>query len=126
MFLVHANTMKKKWDNWGIGLSGLCLIHCVTMAVLPLILPLFQDFFDLWFHVLMSLFVLFTSFNAFAPRYKAKGWQLPHWIATFALFMINLGLVFEFLDHHSFGHLFTIIGSLSLVLAHIWNLKHPY
>jgi uncharacterized membrane protein YhdT len=122
MLTVYQATMKKNWDKWGIGLSSLCLVHCIGMALLPLVLPASQHF-DLWFHVAVAVLVLVTSIKAFRPSYLKRGWLPPHTLAIAGLSLISLGLSLELTNFHPWSHASTMAGSLTLVTAHLWNLK---
>ncbi len=118
--------MKKVWDQIGIAFSSACVIHCVTVALIPLFFPaLTQLTHQPWIHYIVGLSILVTSPLAFVPGFKKHGLSWIIILALGGLVFIVSGMVLEkFADFEQLTHGSSILGSLMLVTAHFKNLQH--
>jgi len=118
--------MKKVWDQMGITISSICVIHCVVVAFIPLIIPAFAFYaHNPWVHIVTGLLVLFTTPLAFIPGLKKHGLNWIMLIALLGLFLMVLGISAEKLQYSELlSHGISILGSLCLVFAHIKNIQH--
>ena len=119
-------TLTSVLDKSAIGLSVLCLLHCLA---LPLALVMSFSFPALWvaderFHQLLVFLVLPTSFFALALGCKKhRTWVVAAW----GVCGITLLLVAALFGHDWVGEsgekLLTIIGSILVVIGHVLNFR---
>ena len=109
-------------DNMAVALSGICLVHCLTLPVLIALLPFMSQFGEGHFHVQMLLVVLPVSILAFLMgfrRHRVK--SVIAWGGVGMLLLVLGGTVV----HDSFGLIadrtMTICAALILSLAHFFN-----
>ncbi len=117
--------MKKQWDKWGIVLSTACIIHCFAVVILPLMLPAVEMFVHSpWVHRIFAALVITTTPLAFIPGYRSHGLKHVLALAVVGLVMILSGV---FIDGHVsewLSHATSIVGSLLLVSAHVFNIRY--
>jgi hypothetical protein len=119
--MSHAHDHSgSRWDSSAVGLSGLCLAHCLALPVIAAALPSLGALAHAeWVHILFLLIALPLSVVAL--------WRKPDSardIAIMLLAVIGLGLLTAgaFPAHWpEFDEQLTILGSISLVTAHVWN-----
>lgn len=117
-------TASSFWDKVGIGISGVCAIHCLVLPVFIALLPLwgFAEILHDWLHPVFILLIAPTVYYASKRSYFDRrivglltigflliviGWLLGHfWI----------GLWFE--------TILTVIGSAVLIAGHWFNYRH--
>ena len=119
--IIH---MKNTWDKLGIFLSGLCFIHCIVFAVLPLLFPALLGFVENDFtHHILGTVIILTSPFAFIPGLKKHGLT---WILLLGVFALTLIVIGSFFEHSlSFnGDYLTFPGSGLLIMAHTLNILH--
>lgn len=112
------------WDRFGIGVSGICAIHCLIFPALISILPLWSFIPALhdWVHpVFIVLIIPIIYFASRRSHYDVKitsllivgfililtGWLVGHYL---------LGILFETIT--------TILGSFLLIAGHWLNYRH--
>ncbi len=110
------------WDRVGIGLSGICAIHCLLVPVIVSLIPLWPAFEEL--HGYTHLFF----FLAIAPT-VVLSLRRRHESITITLFLVG-GVTVIFLAwffNESLGEYgeagITLIGSLLLIRGHWLNYK---
>lgn len=119
--------MKKIWDGLGIAFSSACVLHCITVAFLPLFFPAIAVYtHQTWIHVFVGILVLFTSSFAFVPGYRKHGLTWIMVCAIFGLTFILLGLISESFLADQVSHSISILGSGFLVFAHAKNIQHSH
>lgn len=109
-------------DGAAIGLSGLCLLHCLALPFFAGVLPVLMPFTDSHLHAQILYFAVPLSIVAVGIGY-ARHHSLRVVIAAAAgLALLILGAT---VAHGSLGiladRLLTISGSLVLAAAHFWN-----
>lgn len=106
-------------DSSAIGLSGLCLAHCLLLPAMTALLPVFGAWAEAeWVHV---VFVLIAAPLAGFSLFRRIATQRP---PAEILVLATLGLVL--LATAAFGPEawdipMTMAGSFSLASAHLWN-----
>jgi len=109
-------------DNAAVALSGLCLLHCLTLPVLIAILPFLGQFGEGHFHVQMLVVVLPVSIIAFSMGFRRH--RLIS-IVTWGIIGMMLLILGGTVAHSSFGlvadRTVTICGALILACAHYFN-----
>lgn len=113
------------WDRLGIGLSGLCAIHCLLVPVFVSLIPLwpalgeFHEYTHLVFFLAIAPAVILSIKNR--KRLRAVSWYL------FAgLFIIFMAWFFhEFLGDYGEAGV-TLVGSTFLIRGHWLNYKSKW
>jgi hypothetical protein len=119
----HTPAKTTDWlDGAAIGLSGLCLLHCLALPFFAGVLPMLMPFTDSHLHAQILYFAVPLSMVAVGIGY-ARHRSLRVVIAAAAgLVLLIVGAT---VAHGSLGlladRLFTISGSLVLAAAHLWN-----
>lgn len=112
------------WDRFGIGVSGICAVHCLVFPGLISILPLFGTVtvVDEWVHPIFI--VLLAPAVYFAIRRSHYDKKITSLLVT-GFVLVLFGWLF---GHYWLGHLteliFTVIGSLILITGHWLNYRH--
>lgn len=109
-------------DNAAVVLSGICLLHCLTLPIFIAVLPFLGQFGEGHFHVQMLLVVLPVSTIAFM-----LGFRRHHVKSVFAWGIIGM-LLLAFgatVVHGSYGivadRTVTVCAALILAFAHYFN-----
>lgn len=114
-------------DRWAIGLSALCLVHCLAIPLTLLVLPLFAH--DLISHqsaVHWILLVLALPLSAFA---LIRGYRRHRYVPVIIAGIVGIGTMFVGVAHLAGiqGELpLSILGALCLVYAHVQNMRHSH
>jgi len=111
-------------DRFGIGVSGICAIHCLVVPVLISVLPLWSVSMTIheWLHPLFILLLLpVVYFAAKRSHYDRK-------ITTLLITGFLLLLAGWLLGHFWLGLIFesaaTFTGSILLIAGHWFNYRH--
>lgn len=109
-------------DSAAIGLSGLCMLHCLALPFFVGALPMLMPFTDSHLHVQMLMFVVPLSAVAIGIGYARHRNALVVVAAVAGLGLLVAGAT---VVHGSYGivadRLFTVSGSIILGAAHLWN-----
>lgn len=109
-------------DSAAIGLSGLCLLHCLALPFFVGALPMLMPFAESHLHAQMLYFALPLSAVAIGIGYARHRNPRVIFAAMAGLTLLVLGAT---VAHGSLGvvadRLFTVSGSIILALAHLWN-----
>lgn len=114
-------------DRWAIGLSALCLVHCLAIPVTLLVLPLFAH--DLISHqsaIHWILLVLALPLSAFA---LARGYRRHRYLPVIIAGVVGIGTMFVGVAHLAGINAelpLSILGALCLVYAHVQNMRHSH
>lgn len=123
--LPHKSiTASLLWDRFGIGVSGICAIHCLFFPILISTLPLMSvaSFIHDWAHPLFV--VMLAPAVYFAARRS-------HYDKTITL-ILGVGFLAVLLGwivgHYWLGFIFetsvTLFGSGMLIAGHWFNYRH--
>lgn len=121
---VKSITATILWDKFGIGVSGICAIHCLFFPAIISLLPALTtvSYLHEWAHPVFLILLLpivyfaakrshfdgiITTLLTVGFAFVLAGWLLGH---------LWLGLVTEIT--------LTVIGSLILIAGHWLNYKH--
>jgi hypothetical protein len=110
------------WDRLGIGLSGLCALHCLLMPVALSVLPLWPALQALhaWVHPALLLLMLPVLGGAL---HRARG--TGHVTTAVLLGLGFLVLVGAWWGHDTWGavgeRIGTVTGSALLIAGHVLN-----
>ncbi len=109
-------------DNAAVVLSGICLLHCLTLPILIAVLPFLSQFGEGHFHVQMLLVVLPVSVFAFALGFRRHHVKSVIAWGSIGMLLMALGAT---VVHSSFGlvadRTVTICAALILAFAHYFN-----
>lgn len=109
-------------DNTAIGLSGLCLVHCLALPLLAGALPLLLPFVEGHLHVQMLVLVLPLSVVAIGIGVGRHRNARVAWGAAIGLLMLLFGAT---VAHEQLGvvadRAFTVSGAVVLAVAHLYN-----
>ena len=111
-------------DALAIGISGLCLAHCLALPVLAALAPLFGALSHAgWVHILF--FCAATPASALALR-TTGGWRHPGVRALFLLGVTALAAGLPWGWPEVVEVTLTSLGGASLVAAHLLNLRRTF
>ncbi|MEX0769796.1 MAG: MerC domain-containing protein [Balneolaceae bacterium] len=112
------------WDRLGIGVSGICAIHCLLFPIIISILPLWPLATTLhdWTHPVFIVLLLPTIYFAARRSHYSKKITLP-------LFLGFVLVIFGWLlGHFWYGAgvetTLTLLGSAILIVGHWLNFRH--
>jgi hypothetical protein len=109
-------------DGAAIGLSGLCLLHCLALPFFVGVLPLLMPFAESHLHAQMLYFAVPLSIVAIGIGYVRHRNLRVVVAAAAGLALLIVGAT---VAHGSLGlvadRMFTVSGSLMLAAAHLWN-----
>lgn len=117
--MMSAALRDGRLDRWAIGLSGLCLAHCLASAVLVALLasaggvllhPAVHEFG-------LSLAILLGAV-ALGQGVLQHGYAMPVWVGSLGLGVMAGAMT---LPHDGAEVLYTIVGVLILALGHDLN-----
>jgi len=111
------------WDVFGIGLSGLCLIHCLFVPLLSLLFVIRLDAIveSELLHLGLLFLIVPTAAIALGKGYRRhRRISVPIAGAT-GLAALVLGLALAGLLGEAFETWFTVCGGLTLASAHWMN-----
>ena len=104
-------------DISAIAVSGLCLVHCLSLPLLSVVLPMAGVFGEAeWLHQLFVLAALFITTIAIVQTRPVEGQREFAVIATIALAILLSAAFLEAL--HDFETILTVAGASLLALAH--------
>lgn len=108
-------------DALAVGISGLCLAHCLALPVLAVAFPLLGVFsHSAWVHILF--FCAAAPVSALALR-ATGGWRHPGVRAFFLLGITALAAGLPWGWPEVVEVILTSLGGASLVVAHLLNLR---
>ncbi|MET0288661.1 MAG: MerC domain-containing protein [Pseudoxanthomonas sp.] len=116
------------FDASALGLSSLCLLHCLALPVLAAVLPALASWAEAeWVHLVFAAIAVPLAGLALWRSHRVR--PLPvGLIALAALGLAGLMLGASGWPSHAAETPFTVAGSLLLAWAHLWNWRrrpHP-
>lgn len=116
------------WDRIGIGLSSLCVLHCVFTPLAFLLLPALStpgDEVQHGFHTLMAALLLPVAAIAFVRGYLHHRRMMPVVLGLCGVAVILIALVLpEFGDSHVPHLAVNVFGSILLITGHALNRRY--
>lgn len=120
MRAMHQHAATNRLDRIAMGISGLCLVHCIATAVLIGILASASGFLGkpIIHEVGLTLAMIIGAF-ALGRGYLEHGFMLPAAIGS-----MGLGVMAGALSLPEGGHepIYTVLGVLIVALAHRLNI----
>lgn len=110
-----------RWDNLGMGLAGLCLVHCLaTSILLVLVASAGGILFSPVIHEVGLILAIAFGMLALIQGVLAHGFMLPAAIGGLGIGTMAGAAT---MPHGSSEILFTIIGVAILALGHSLNIR---
>ncbi len=109
-------------DGAAVGLSALCLIHCLALPILVAGLPFLAQFSEGHLHAQMLIIIVPLSVVALGLgfRHHRRTWILL--VGALGMLTLYVGAT---LAHDRLGltadRIFTIVGAIVLATAHFYN-----
>lgn len=118
------STLQFLADRAGICLSVICIVHCILTPVVLLALPAMQ-IFDWWhgsLHIIFAVVIPLLALAAFIPGYKLHGDSRVFKISLIGFAFVIAGITIPHELHIEWLEpVFSIVGSVFLVYAHLIN-----
>jgi hypothetical protein len=115
-----AHSTSSLLDRSAIGLSGLCLVHCLALPITALAIPsLAAAAHAEWVHLVLVLVAAPLSAMAL---FRSGGWR-SGWIliaATTGLGLLTAGALAQAAADET---ILTVVGGICLTVAHLINLR---
>jgi hypothetical protein len=110
------------WDRVGIGLSGICAIHCLLVPVIVALIPLWPAFEEFHEYTHFIFFVAIAPAVYLSLRQRHQSPRITILLLT-GLFIIFLAWYFnEILGEYGEAGI-TLLGSILLITGHWLNYK---
>ena len=103
-------------DAIGIGLSGLCLVHCLALPVLVSLGPALVWMENEWVHLALAGFALIVSVNAMRAWPRQAAGTLLRLLALAGLGLLFFGALAEISELTE--RAVTVAGASMLALSH--------
>lgn len=117
--MLNAVLKQTSLDRLAIGLSGLCLAHCVASAVLLTILSAAGSaLLDPLFHEIGLLLAIGLGGFALGKGVLQHGYAMPVWVGSLGLGMMAGSLT---LPHGFYETFYAMIGVAIVALGHDLN-----
>lgn len=117
--LFKTATMNGALDRWAIGLSGLCLAHCVLSAfVLTIIASAGGVLLHPAFHEIGLGLAMLLGAIALGRGVLQHGYAMPVWVGSLGLGVMAGALT---LPHDGSEAVFSVLGVLIVALGHDLN-----
>lgn len=119
-----SSRQRALYDKIAVGLSGLCLLHCLLLPFLVALLPFLGQFDGDHLHAELLIFVIPVSVIALAVGYRRHG-QISIIIsgATGLIILIIGALVVHDLYGLIADRMMTVTGSFILAFTHYRNFR---
>lgn len=125
--MENALNSKTVWDRLGIGLSGLCAVHCLLFPLVVALLPLWPvaESIHLWSHPVLFLLIVPTVWLALRNGgYRRRGVSLLLLGGLATVGMAGLLHDWTGLVASEWGEaLITLAGSVLLINGHWLNYR---
>ncbi len=117
--MFKTATMNGALDRWAIGLSGLCLAHCVLSAfVLTIIASAGGFLLHPAFHEVGLGLAMLLGAVALGRGVLQHGYAMPVWVGSLGLGVMAGALT---LPHDGSEAVFSVLGVLIVALGHDLN-----
>jgi hypothetical protein len=112
------------WDRFGIGVSGICTIHCLIFPVIISVLPLWPAISTLYEWLHPAFIVLLIPIIYFASRRNHFDFKVTLTLITGFLFVLLGWLIGHLWLGVWFEVALTFLGSTILIIGHWFNFHH--
>jgi hypothetical protein len=119
-----SSRQRALFDKIAVGLSGLCLLHCLMLPFVVAILPFLGQFDDDHLHAEMLIFVVPVSVIALFVGFRRHGQISIILSGAAGLAILAMG---AFVVHDLYGpaadRMTTVAGSIVLAFTHYRNFR---
>ncbi len=115
-----------KWDEWGTGLSILCLIHCLVSPIILLSIPILARYYLMHpvVHFILAAGILPVGLVALFSGFRHHRHKVVLWFGLPGLFIISVVPILVHVFRVDLNEpALMLIGSSILVYAHYKNQK---
>ena len=122
MSILNSTVVQERpWDTAGIGVSLLCVSHCVATPLLVVLLPA-VELFERGTHTVFALTILCFGLLAFVPGYRRHHRRGVLLWGLIGFGMLSAGVVVpEGVMSEAVEQGLTILGGITLISAHLRN-----
>ena len=117
----------KRWDQTGVLLSAICMIHCVSLPAFLGLSPFLSNYFkNEWVHFALHFGVIGVALLSLVASYKRHKNILPLMLGSFGIGVLLTSYILGDIINHSYHsyHLWpNAVGSFLILSAHIWNIR---
>ncbi|OLF77869.1 hypothetical protein AWH62_04135 [Maricaulis sp. W15] len=106
----------RRHDAIGIGLSGLCLVHCLALPVLISVSPALFWIESEWTHFGLAMLALLVSVIAMRNWVGGVRGMVLRWMAAIAVGLLFYGALADISELAEQG--VTVVGAILLALSH--------
>lgn len=111
--------LKKKWlDIASLGLSALCVVHCLALPFLVAALPMLTPFTGSWVHAALVLTAAPVSIWAIRASHVWRKWQISAPIITGLTLLAAAAFIPALADMEV---ALSVIGALLIATGHAYN-----
>jgi hypothetical protein len=111
--------LKKKWlDIASLGLSALCVVHCLALPFLVVLLPALTPFTGSWVHATLVLTAAPISLWAIRASHVWRKWQISVPIVIGLVLLALAAFVPSLADIEV---TLSVIGALLIATGHTYN-----
>ena len=119
--LQFTSVPEGHWDFAGMGTSLTCVTHCIATPFLVGLMPALE-LVEKETHTAFVFVILCIGLLAFVPGYRHhRSWRVPV-LGLIGVGMLSAGVAMpEGLMNETLETLITVLGGITLILAHIRN-----
>jgi hypothetical protein len=119
LFMFKANMREWRWDGLGLGIAGLCLVHCLATSILLAIFAAAGGaFLHPAIHEIGLVLAIGFGILALGQGILQHGFMLPASIGALGIGVMGGALT---LPHGGIEVFYTILGVAMLSLGHMLN-----
>ena len=112
---------KFRWDGVGIGIAGLCLVHCIaTTVLLTVVASVGGVFLNPIIHEIGLFFAIIFGVIALGKGYREHRVVMPALVGSLGIGVMGVALM---LPHGGTEIVWTIIGVSILAAGHFLNYR---
>ena len=112
---------KWRWDGLGLGIAGLCLVHCLATTLLLTVIASFGGvLLNPVIHEIGLLFAIIFGVIALGKGYRDHRVLLPSVVGSVGIAIMGGALT---LPHGGAEILWTIFGVSVLAVGHVMNFR---
>lgn len=112
---------KLRWDGLGLGIAGLCLLHCLaTTVLLTIVASAGGLFLNPLIHEVGLIFAIAFGVIALGKGYRDHKAMLPAFVGSAGIGIMGTALT---LPHGGPEIMWTIVGVSVLCVGHLLNVR---
>jgi hypothetical protein len=109
-------------DKVGIGLSALCVLHCLALPVVLVALPLAREVVNEWVHIaLLFAVVPVAGWALVSGASRHRDWRWAALGGAGVVVLMGAHPIADQLNIDVVASVLTVLGALTLAVAHVGN-----